>query len=346
VQTGRALGWGRCAARGTTLLAATNNAEHRISHAHNLRSPPQGKKPDKVNPAEELLARWTRCHISGEPLAEPCVVDELGSLFNKEALVHALLNRTLPAALAHISGLKQLPTLRLEPLPRAGGGKAGAASAAAWQCPITGLEMNGRARFVVHRPTGRALAERALKEAPAAVEELLGGPWAADDLIVVNPLGDELFEIRERLAARMSAERQKKLAKKMAKKGADAASAAAALAAGPAAAAGAAGAEAGAVEGADGAARSGSPSGSGGSGSGGNNAAGAATAAGGKRPAPAAAPVAVTASAAGAEKAAKKIKVPSNATPEVYKSIFHTADEAAARKETYSCRAVSGRWRC
>ncbi len=37
----------------------------------------------QVNPAEEKLARWTTCKLSGEPLQPPCVVDELGSLYNK-----------------------------------------------------------------------------------------------------------------------------------------------------------------------------------------------------------------------------------------------------------------------
>jgi hypothetical protein len=32
----------------------------------------------QVNPAEELLARATRCRLSGERLAPPCVADELG----------------------------------------------------------------------------------------------------------------------------------------------------------------------------------------------------------------------------------------------------------------------------
>jgi hypothetical protein len=318
-----------------------------------LRPPPrpQGKKPDKVNPAEELLARWTRCHLSNERLAEPVVADELGSLFNKEAIVAALLTKSVPSALGHITSIKQLVTLKLDPVLRRGGGGDGGpvaakgsggapAAAADWQCPVTGLEMNGRARFVVHRPTGAVLAERALKEAPAAVEELLGGPWSADDLTVVNPAGDELQRAKEALAAKLAAERAKKLAKKLAKKGGAAA----------AAAAGANGAAAvGGGGDASGAARGGSP-GSGGSSGGGAPGAGA------KRPAaePAAAaaaaavpaPAAAAAAAANGKPAAKKMKLPDGATPEVYNSIFHTAEQAAAQKETFACRAVSGRWRC
>ena len=37
----------------------------------------------QVNPAEEKLAKWTMCKLSGQKLAPPCVVDELGSLYNK-----------------------------------------------------------------------------------------------------------------------------------------------------------------------------------------------------------------------------------------------------------------------
>ena len=306
-----------------------------------------GKKPDKADAAEVLRARWTRCHLSGEPLAEPVACDELGSLFNKEAVVTALLAKTLPAALAHIGSLKQLVTLKLDRVPRkAGGGGGGGAvtsgaaslasggAAADFQCPLTGLEMNGRARFVVHRPTGRAVAERALKDAPAAVEELFGGPWTAADLIPLNPTGDELFELREALAARMAAERQKKLAKKLAKRAAAAGDGNGTAAA----AAAAAGSGGGGSSGSDGA-RGGSP--------GNAPAAAAAAVAGGKRPAPAAAaPAAAAAAASGKPPAAKKPKLPEGMRPELYNSLFHSAEQAAAVKETFTARACSGRWRC
>ena len=45
------------------------------------------KKPDKVNPEEQRLARWTTCHLSGLPLAPPCAADELGNLYNKDAVL-------------------------------------------------------------------------------------------------------------------------------------------------------------------------------------------------------------------------------------------------------------------
>jgi hypothetical protein len=317
-----------------------------------------GKKADKVDPAEELLARWTRCHLSGERLQAPIVADELGSLYNKEAVVRALLARALPPALAHITSLKQLVDLRLDPVPRkggaGGGGGAGAgaggkgsssADAVDFQCPLTGLEMNGRARFVAHRPTGRVVSERALKEAPAAAAELFGGAAAAaGDLIPLCPAGDELLRLREALAAKLSAERAKKLAKKLAKRGG--------AAAGSGGAGG--GGEAAAADGSSGGNDNGNGNGSSSGGEGRDASSPGDTArpaaAGAKRPAPAAAasgaPAAPAAGAAAAAPAAKKLKVPEGATPGVYQSIFHTAAQAAAVKETFTARAVSGRWRC
>ena len=73
-----------------------------------------GKKTEKVDPAEELMAKWTRCHLTGEPLSPPVVVDELGNLYNKDAIVHALLHKTLPSALSFIASIKHVIEVKLE----------------------------------------------------------------------------------------------------------------------------------------------------------------------------------------------------------------------------------------
>jgi hypothetical protein len=286
------------------------------------------RKPDKVNPAEEMLARATRCRLSGERLQPPCVADELGSLFNKEALVHALLNKALPSALAHISSLKAVTTLKLDPIPSrtashaaagpgpgsSSNGRNGSSSSsdlAVFQCPVTGLEMNGRVQFVIHKPSGLVLSERALREVPVAAEELLGSKWTADDLIPVNPQGEELEKRKEAVAAAMAAERLRKAAKKAEK--------AASKAAGKAAAG-------------DGAA------------GGMEAAASAAPVAGSKRGLPPAGPAlagAPAAASANGNGVAKKLKLPAGATPEVYASIFSSGKPQ--QKETYCCRSASGR---
>ncbi len=180
----------------------------------------QGKKPDKVNPTEGLLARcahaifltapcslppkslepasavhtpapplpspppthpfparparrWTRCQLSGADLSPPCVIDELGCLYNKDALLTALLAKSLPPHLSYISGLRSVTELKLTRKHKANGGGGGGGSAgpsssgavkaavkglhnpgneAEFCCPITDLEFNGRCDSWQQRP--------------------------------------------------------------------------------------------------------------------------------------------------------------------------------------------------
>ncbi|KAL4440746.1 hypothetical protein ABPG77_000455 [Micractinium sp. CCAP 211/92] len=186
-----------------------------------------GKKPDKVNPEEERLARWTTCQLSGMPLQPPCVADELGSLFNKDAVLQALLNKSMPKPLAHITSLKHLVELKLGEGGSGGGDTAAPSSKAAasdiparFACPITGLPFNGKSRFVVLRRSGHVLSERALKEVPKVVEEMVGGPWKPEELLQVNPTGEELQGMREALLLKRTAERAAKKDKKKGKAGA------------------------------------------------------------------------------------------------------------------------------
>ena len=122
-----------------------------------------------MNPAEAKLAQWTRCTLSGEVLQAPVVADELGSLYNKDAVVQALLTKSLPASLSHISSLKHLINLILEPNSAAGRSVADARSFqpgndAPFVCPVSGAPLNGRFRFVVLRKTGHVVSEKALKQ--------------------------------------------------------------------------------------------------------------------------------------------------------------------------------------
>lgn len=66
----------------------------------------------QVNPVEAKIAKWTRCNLSGQPLQPPCVADELGNLYNKDAMVQALVSKTLPGSLSYISSLKHLIDLK------------------------------------------------------------------------------------------------------------------------------------------------------------------------------------------------------------------------------------------
>ena len=176
----------------------------------------RGKQHDKVNPEEERLAKWTACHISGMPLQPPCVADELGNLFNKEAVVHALLAKSIPRSLSHITSMKHLVDVKLED---AQGITADAA--VRFACPVTGLLMNGKSKFYLIQRGGQgnafAVSERAIKELPTVVEEIVGGAWTVEDRVPLYPQGDEMTVREDGVHARRQAELNAKLEKKAAK---------------------------------------------------------------------------------------------------------------------------------
>ena len=85
------------------------------------------KKPDKYDTREVQLARATKCLLSAEDLNPPCACDLLGNVFNKDAVVQALVTKTMPSKLSHIRGLKDIVTIHFgENLSAASTGATGA----------------------------------------------------------------------------------------------------------------------------------------------------------------------------------------------------------------------------
>lgn len=94
------------------------------------------------------------------------------SLYNKEAVLLALLDKSsMPEIASHVRSLKDVTELKLTPNPSyEPSEKASAASngrTARFVCPVSGLEMSGRHRFVFLRGCGCVFAEKALKEVPS-----------------------------------------------------------------------------------------------------------------------------------------------------------------------------------
>lgn len=58
-------------------------------------------------------------------------------------------------------------------------------------------------RFVVHRPSGQVVAERSLKEVPAAVTDLLGEGWSRSELLPLNPPEEEVQGLKEALLLKL-----------------------------------------------------------------------------------------------------------------------------------------------
>ncbi|GMH42252.1 hypothetical protein BSKO_10171 [Bryopsis sp. KO-2023] len=167
------------------------------------------KRASKVDASEEKLAKWTRCQLSGEALSPPCVCDGLGTLFNKDAVLKALISKSLPDSLKHIRKLKDVTDLKLTPNPHSKR-KAEKTTAddknyqlsneATFCCPVSGLEFNGSCRFLVHRETGHAVSERAIKGGIQAVKDVIGGKdCGPDQWIVLNGSEEEVKALRDGL---------------------------------------------------------------------------------------------------------------------------------------------------
>lgn len=165
------------------------------------------RKPDKVDPNEQRLSKWSNCALSNEPLREPCVIDRLGSVFNKEALVEALLGKKLPKEFGHIKGLKDMINVRFSMAP----GAVEPGENAQLQCPITGLEFNGKYRFLALRNCGHVLSAKALKMVKSSACLVCHEEFKESDKIVINGSEEEVEELRERAEEERAKTREKKV---------------------------------------------------------------------------------------------------------------------------------------
>ncbi|KAF7116040.1 hypothetical protein RHSIM_RhsimUnG0040000 [Rhododendron simsii] len=170
------------------------------------------KKPDKVDPNEQRLSKWLNCALSNEPLKHPAVIDLLGNLFNKQALVEALLGKKLPKAFGHVKGLKDMVSVELSMIPglESGGDVIGGTR---FQCPISGLEFNGKYRFFALRTCGHVLSAKALKEVKSSACLVCHKEFSESDKIAINGSEEEVEKLRERMEEEKAKVRDKKAKK-------------------------------------------------------------------------------------------------------------------------------------
>ncbi|KAI3706504.1 hypothetical protein L6452_24297 [Arctium lappa] len=166
------------------------------------------KKPDKCDPNEQRLSKFVNCALSNEPLKHPIVVDYLGNLFNKQALVEALLMKKLPKAFSHIKGLKDMIVVELASIPGSDSDNGGEVK---FQCPITGLEFNGKYKFHALKSCGHVLSAKALKEVKSSSCLVCHKDFVEDDKIAINGNEEEVIVLREKMEMGKAKLREKKV---------------------------------------------------------------------------------------------------------------------------------------
>ncbi|KAM6339570.1 replication termination factor 2 [Alca torda] len=171
------------------------------------------RKVEKVDKNAELVARWYYCALSQEKLCRPIVACELGRLYNKDAIIEFLLDKsadkTPMEAASHIKSIKNVTELNLADNPAWSGDKESIKGdkyddiqSARFICPVVGLEMNGRHRFCFLRNCGCVFSERALKEIKSEVCHKCGVPFQEEDVIILNGNKEDVEVLKKRMEDR------------------------------------------------------------------------------------------------------------------------------------------------
>lgn len=179
------------------------------------------KKVEKVDKNAELAAKWKYCALSQEKLKRPIVACELGRLYNKDAVIEYLLDKSAERpnaeAVAHIRGTKDIKELNLTDNPEWEGERRNAKGdryedvhCGMFICPVVGLEMNGKHRFCYLRTCGCVFSDRALKEVKTEICHKCGDPFKAEDIVVLNGTKEEVEKLKEKMVERRAKAKTKK----------------------------------------------------------------------------------------------------------------------------------------
>jgi len=189
-----------------------------------VRNKPKAEKADKHN---QMIARWFFCALSKRPLQQPVVSCPLGKLYNKDAILEYLLDKSIygdgEKICGHIRSLRDVETLRLMHNPSLISDANDAEQLPQFACPLTLKEMTGTHPFVYLSTCGCVFSQAGL----CAVCTSSGStPPAHDatkdnlheqkdicpqcstkfsrstDIVLLNPTSDEEVQMRERLEQR------------------------------------------------------------------------------------------------------------------------------------------------
>ncbi|XP_030839317.1 replication termination factor 2 isoform X1 [Strongylocentrotus purpuratus] len=185
------------------------------------------RKPEKADQNMERVARWHHCALTQEKLRQPMVACELGRLYNKEAVLECLLDKSKSESALHIKSLKDVKQLVLTDNPAYQGQKGEKGDGyvdthtAPYICPVTGLEMNGKYRFCFIWHCGCVVSEKAFKEVKSDVCHKCGKDLSIEDGILINGSEEDVKILTEKMNKRRALAKAEKKAKKAQKRKVD-----------------------------------------------------------------------------------------------------------------------------
>mmetsp|Transcript_86743 Transcript_86743/g.269924 ORF Transcript_86743/g.269924 Transcript_86743/m.269924 type:complete len:295 (-) Transcript_86743:83-967(-) len=151
-----------------------------------------------LGPLERHRLRMSCCWLSQEPLRDPVVACRLGNLYNKEAVISALLSKSVPAEVGHIRALKDVKHCLLSWAEA--DGEEGRRRLV---CPVSREDLDtGSSRAVLIWPSGAVISAKSLKELKMKECPVTAKAFDAEkDLVTLAPDKEELEAMRERLPA-------------------------------------------------------------------------------------------------------------------------------------------------
>ncbi|KAJ2488466.1 Replication termination factor 2 [Coemansia sp. RSA 2050] len=182
------------------------------------------KKDEKADRKNQAIAQNYFCALSKLPLQEPVVGDELGRLYNRQAVLEYLLDRTVYGdgrSICDIQSLKDVKTLNLAPNPSKKSSSPGQ-PVAQFVCPITMKEMNGNSGFEFVWSCGCVFSAQARRELPESAACIVcDQPFADVDVVPINSVDPAVLDLlrERRLGRRRDREERKAKAKSKAKNG-------------------------------------------------------------------------------------------------------------------------------
>ncbi|KAI9673499.1 MAG: hypothetical protein M1817_002963 [Caeruleum heppii] len=167
---------------------------------------------------EQQEWNWRNCPLSHRPLVRPIVSDCAGRLFNKDAILEALLSTDDVAKAAdaeavlgaRVKSLKDVVEIRFTVEEDSSLTIAGetAKREEKWVCPITSKQLGPNVKSVYIVPCGHAFAEGAVREVAENTCLQCSEPYSTDHIIPILPVSPDDFG---RLRTRMKSLREQGL---------------------------------------------------------------------------------------------------------------------------------------
>jgi len=178
------------------------------------------QQPEQASVSDTAHARSRYCSLSNDILTAPIVVCVLGRMYNKVAVIEALLNKQLADKpdCCHIQSLKDVREAKLTPNPQFSV-EGGGSEVCPFLCPITKVELDGKHAFVLLKSCSHVVSEKALKETNATTCPVCEQIFDKNEqTIPLNPDHDTLETLKAKLQQRKSDEAKTKKRKKKEKK--------------------------------------------------------------------------------------------------------------------------------